>query len=209
MTVIYLYHYHRLCLILDLIKFMPTMPITSVQVFLGRPRQRPLEGLSFWTFFSQPLLRSTCPCHLSRWVSSTVARSTSCITSKRSCQLMWSLVVTPHIQCIIAWSLRWRRYKPDKYSLLVHGIKFESFVKFIFELKTHSSVGLSICNICTIFVYRTDFIIVQLFRPWPRHNGLKNLIRARHCMVNSNSYVRIRVKIINFYNQCVDFSVSV
>ena len=48
-----------------------------------------------------------------------------------------------------------------------------------------------------IFMYRRGFFIVQLFRPWLRHNGLQNLIRALHCMVNSNSYVRIHVKIIN------------
>ena len=58
----------------------------------------------------------------------------------------------------------------------------------------HSCVGLSVCNTCTSFMYRRGFIIVQLFRPWRKHNGPQNLIRVLHCLVNSNSYVRIRVK---------------
>ena len=44
------------------------MSITSVQVLLGWPRPRPPVGLSFWTFFNQPSLRSTWPCHLSRQI---------------------------------------------------------------------------------------------------------------------------------------------
>ena len=58
--------------------------------------------------------------------------------------------------------------------------------------------GLSVCKICTIFMHRICFIIVQFFRPWQRHNRLRNLIRVLHCMVNSNSYVRIRVKMWMF-----------
>ena len=48
-------------------------------------------------------------------------------------------------------------------------------------------VGLSVCNICTIFMYRIAFLIVQLFRPWVKHNGLQNPIRVLRCMVNSDS----------------------
>ena len=91
-----------------------SMSITSVQVFLGWPRPRPPAGLSFWTFFNQPSLLSTWPCHLSGRVWSTFARSSSCLLSKRSCELTWSLVVTQHIQWIIAQSLRCRRCKSDK-----------------------------------------------------------------------------------------------
>ena len=40
-------------------------------------------------------------------------------------------------------------------------------------------------------LYRRGFIIVQLFRPWLRHNGLQNPISVLHCMVNNNAYVRI------------------
>ena len=64
--------------------------------------------------------------------------------------------------------------------------------------KIHLCVGVSVSDICTIFMYKRGFIIVQLFRPWRRHNGLQNLICVLHCMVNSNSYVWIPVKIINF-----------
>ena len=85
-----------------------SMLITSVQVFFGQPRQRPHADLSFWTFSNQPSLRSTWSCHMGRWVQSTFARSSRCILSDRSCELTWSLAVTPHIQRIIAWSLRFR-----------------------------------------------------------------------------------------------------
>ena len=37
----------------------PTWSMPIVQVFLGQPCPRPPMGLSFWTFFTQPLLRST------------------------------------------------------------------------------------------------------------------------------------------------------
>ena len=47
------------------------------------------------------------------------------------------------------------------------------------------------------FMYRRGFIIVELFRPWLRHDGLQNPIRVLHFKVNSNSYVRIRVKTMN------------
>ena len=57
----------------------------------------------------------------------------------------------------------------------MHGIKFESFAKFDFE-----------------------FVIVQLFRPWLKHNGLQNPIRVLRCMVNCGSYVRICVFIMSF-----------
>ena len=75
--------------------------------------------------------------------------------------------------------------------------------------KIHLCVGLSVNNMCTIFMYRRGFIIIQLFRPGRKHNGLKNLLRVLHCMAKSNSYVRIRVKIMNCFNQCVGFSISV
>ena len=42
------------------------------------------------------------------------ARSSSCVLSKRSCERTWSLVVTPHIQRIIARSLRCRQCKSGK-----------------------------------------------------------------------------------------------
>ena len=101
-----------------------------------------------------------------------------------------------------------RKPSLHKYSLLMHGIRFESFVKFIFEWKK-LTVGLSVCNICIIFMYRRGFIIVQLFRPWLKHNGLPNPIRVLRCMGNSDSYVRIRVLIMNFSNKNVYFSISV
>ena len=44
------------------------------------------------TFVNQPSLRCTWPCHLSRRVRSTFARSSSCILSKRSCELTSSLL---------------------------------------------------------------------------------------------------------------------
>ena len=83
----------------------------------------------------------------------------------------------------------------------MHGIKFESFAKFIFERKNPFMCGF-ICLQYMYFIYVPEFMyrrgfIVQLFRPWLRHNGLQNLIRVLHSMVNSNSYVRIRVKIMN------------
>ena len=90
-------------------QFNPVCP-----VFLGRPPLRPLVGLSFWTLFNQPSLRTTRLCHLSRRVPSTFARSSSSILSKGSCMLTWSLVVTPHNQRIIAQSLHCRRCKSDK-----------------------------------------------------------------------------------------------
>ena len=54
------------------------MPITSVQVFLGRPRQRPPVGLGFWTALSQPSPYSTWPCHMSQQERSAFVRSSSC-----------------------------------------------------------------------------------------------------------------------------------
>ena len=81
------------------------MLITSVQIFLGQPQPWPPVGLSLWTFFRQPLLRSTWPCHLSQQLRSTFASSSRWILSRRSCELTRSLVVTPHIQQIIDLSL--------------------------------------------------------------------------------------------------------
>ena len=75
-----------------------SMSITSYQVFLGQPWPWPPVGLSFWTFLNQPSPRSTWPCHLSLQVQSN----------------FWSLVVTPHIQWIIARSLHCRRCKSDE-----------------------------------------------------------------------------------------------
>ena len=89
------------------------MPTTFVLVFLGWLRPQHPVALSFWTFFSHPSLRSSWPC----WVGGCevpFARSSSCILSRRSCELTWPLVVTPHIQQIIARSLRCRRYRSDK-----------------------------------------------------------------------------------------------
>ena len=85
--------------------------INSDRVFLGLPGPRPLVGLSFGTFFSQPSLCSTWLCHLSRRVRRSFARSSSCILSKRSCELTWSLVMMPHIHWIIAWSLHCKQCK--------------------------------------------------------------------------------------------------
>ena len=62
--------------------------ITSAQVFLGWPRRRPTARLSLGTFISQPSLRSTWPCHLTRRVWST--RLSSNIISRRPCELTWS-----------------------------------------------------------------------------------------------------------------------
>ena len=56
---------------------------------LGRPCPRPPVGLSCWTLFSQPSLRSTGTCHLSRWVRIYLARSPGCILSRRFCELTW------------------------------------------------------------------------------------------------------------------------
>ena len=72
-----------------------------------------------------------------------------------------------------------------KYSLLMHGIKFESFAKFIFDWKNPFMCGfISLKYMYFIYVsgfmYRRGFIIVQSFRPWLRHNGLQNLIRVLH-----------------------------
>ena len=91
-----------------------SMSITFVLIFLGRQRPRPPVGLSFWTFFNRSPLRSTWPCHLSRRVRSTFARSSSCTLSKRSCELTWSLEMAPHIQRIKARSLRCMWCKSDK-----------------------------------------------------------------------------------------------
>ena len=75
-------------------------------LFLGCALPRPSTGLSLWTFFHQTSLRLTWPCHLSRWVRSTSSRSSSCVLTRRSYELTWSLVVTPHMQQIIAQSFR-------------------------------------------------------------------------------------------------------
>ena len=109
-----------------------SISITSVQVFLGRPPPRPPVGLSFWTFFNQLSLHSTWPCHLSWRVRSTFARSSSCILSKRACELTWSLVVTQHIQRIIARSLRCRRCKSDKFGARfpLHGARHSWHTNF-------------------------------------------------------------------------------
>ena len=88
------------------------MPFTALQVFLGWPR--PPVGFNFWTFFSQPLPCSTWPYHLSQQMWSTFARLPSCILSRRSCKLTWSLVLMPHIQHIITQSLCCRWCKSDK-----------------------------------------------------------------------------------------------
>ena len=55
------------------------------------------------------------------------------------------------------------------------------FAKSILEWNNHLSVGLSVCNICTIFRYRRGFIIVQLFRPWSKHNAFQT--RLLYCAV--------------------------
>ena len=73
--------------------------------------------------------------------------------------------------------------------LFMYGIKFKSFPKFIFEWKICWCMGLSVCNICTIFQYRRSFIIVQLFRPWLRHNRLRNSIRVLRWVCGEYSYV--------------------
>ena len=57
---------------------------------------------------------ATRPCHLRRRVWSTSVRSSNCILSERSGEMIWSLVVTPHILRILARSLRCRRCKSDE-----------------------------------------------------------------------------------------------
>ena len=59
-------------------------------------------------------------------------------------------------------------------------------------------------------MYRRGFIIALFDHDkGTMDSKLQNLIRVLHCMMNDNSYVRIRVKSMNFQNQCVDFSISV
>ena len=90
----------------------------------------------------------------------------------------------------------------------MHGIKFDSFVEFIFEWR-NSFVCLFICLQYMYYIHvQKGFIIFQLCRPCLKLTGLQNPIRVLHFMVNSDSYVRIGVSIMNFYNQCVDFSIS-
>ena len=91
-----------------------SLPIISLQVSLRRPWRWPPAGLSFWMFCSQPSLRPTSPYHLIQYVQNTLAKSSSCTLSNGSCELTCSLVVTPHIQRIIARSLRRRWCIPDK-----------------------------------------------------------------------------------------------
>ena len=87
-----------------------SMPITSVQVNLGRPRPRHSVGLSFWTFFSQPSLRSTWPCHIRRRVRSSLPNRQS-VSSPGFCELTSSFLVThSHIhifsgQCVAAMQI--------------------------------------------------------------------------------------------------------
>ena len=111
------------------------------------------------------------------------------------------------------WKAIWYRPIPKQNTTSTVYLCMASNLKALRNLflneKIHLCVGLSVCNICTIFMYTRGFIIVHLFRPWLRHNGLQNLIRVLHCMVNSNSYARIRVKITYCWNQWVDFSISV
>ena len=88
-------------------------------------RPQPHVELSFWTFFSQPSLCSTWPCHLNRRVQSTFARSSNCILYRRSCQLTCTFIpilllifhcyITPHNWLIIARSLHWRQCKLDTF----------------------------------------------------------------------------------------------
>ena len=66
-----------------------------------------LSFWSFWTFFSQLLLRSACLIHLSRWVKGISSRSSS-ILSRRSYELTCFLVVTLHTQRIITRPFRCR-----------------------------------------------------------------------------------------------------
>ena len=69
------------------------------------PRPRTPARLRFCTFYSQPLLRSTWPYHMSCRIQSTFARSSSCIPFMRSCKLTWSLLVTSHVQRITALAM--------------------------------------------------------------------------------------------------------
>ena len=47
---------------------------------------------------------------------------------------------------------------------------------------------------CSIYKYIRDLNIVHLFRFWPKHNGLENVIRVLlSWMVDKNSYVRSTV----------------
>ena len=101
-----------------------SMPVISVQVFFGRSQPRPPLRLSFWTFFDQPSLCSTWPCHLSQRMQSTFARSPSCIISRRSCELTWPLVVTQWIiaRTVIALHAIQIRWGWDPcFACMVHG----------------------------------------------------------------------------------------
>ena len=101
------------------------MPINLIPVFLGQPQPRPPLRLSFeFLDFRQPTICSTWPCYLIQRVQSNFARSSGHILSNRFSELTWSfVVVTLHIQRIIARSLRCRRCKSDKVGVQIckHG----------------------------------------------------------------------------------------
>ena len=61
-----------------------------------------------------PWLCSTWQCYLSRRAWSTLSRSSSCLPCRRSYELTWSSVVTPHMQQIIARLLPYRRCRWDE-----------------------------------------------------------------------------------------------
>ena len=102
--------------------YRQSIPITSVQVFLGRPQPRPPVGLSFWTLFSQPSLCSTCPCHLSWRVRSIIAKSSSCYLSRSSYELTWTLVVTQHIPQTVLQAMQIKLCRGPGVAYIAHGL---------------------------------------------------------------------------------------
>ena len=108
------------------------MPIISVQVLLGQPRPRPPVGWGIQTFFSQPLLRSTWPCHLTWWCVVTLPDfQVDTLQEILGADVVLGGNTAP--QQIIAQSLHCRQWKSDEFgaqvslawsmALLVHRLQ--------------------------------------------------------------------------------------
>ena len=73
-------------------------------------------------------------------------------------------------------------YIVKKYNSLMHGIKFESFAKLIFEWKKSIYVWVYLFAVYVLYLFTKEALSSSLFRPWLRHNWHQNLIRVLHCV---------------------------
>ena len=139
-----------------------SLPITSAQVFLGRPWPPP--GLCTWTFFSQPFILYSSASHLFSHIYLTNKR----ILNKHK---------PDHIVCLYTYCYEWCR----KY--MVWEV-FDSFIFVVFPLcKLYTTASFLMIYFIVVIINFTNMLI-----PWLSHLNYRN---RRLNWRGSTSYLKL------------------